>query len=118
MDFSQYQQWVAPAAFLAFIAWRFLKFRSVRNQIPALIAQGGIIVDVRSPGEYASGAVSGSINIPLNDLERGSAKLDRAKPVIVCCASGTRSAMAAAALKRKGFATVINAGPWTNVPRT
>jgi rhodanese-related sulfurtransferase len=34
--------------------------------------------------------------------------------VVVCCASGTRSAAAAAILKARGFKEVVNAGPWTN----
>jgi len=41
--------------------------------------------------------------------------LDRNRPVIVCCASGTRSAMAAFRLRRLGFSRVVNAGSWRSL---
>jgi rhodanese-related sulfurtransferase len=36
--------------------------------------------------------------------------------VIVCCASGTRSAIARLRLRKQGFERVLNAGPWHNLP--
>jgi phage shock protein E len=114
MDVSQIQPYLVPAALIGFIAWRFLRFHRVRAQLPTLLSQGAVVIDVRSAGEYSSGARDGSLNIPLADLENGADKLDRLKPVVLCCASGTRSAMAAAILKRKGFKKVVNAGPWRN----
>ena len=78
------------------------------------MAEGAVIVDVRSPAEFGSGANPKSINIPLDQIEAGVSKLDPAKPVVVFCASGTRSAMAARILQGKGFAQVTNAGPWRN----
>ncbi|MGZ3698837.1 MAG: rhodanese-like domain-containing protein [Bdellovibrionota bacterium] len=114
MDFSQLQSYLIPAAVVLFLAWRFWKFYRVKNQLPALLEQGGIVVDVRSRAEFAGGSREGSINIPLDEMDKGSETLNRDKPVVVCCASGTRSAMAAAVLKRKGFKTVVNAGSWRN----
>lgn len=79
--------------------------------------EGAIIVDVRSPGEYAGGHVKGSKNIPLGNIE---AKLDTIKkwnkPVITCCASGMRSGSAASTLKRNGV-EAYNAGPWQKADR-
>ena len=40
--------------------------------------------------------------------------LDRSKTIILCCASGTRSAAAMGILKKHGFENLLNAGPWTN----
>lgn len=80
-----------------------------------LIKQGAVIVDVRSKGEYASGHIKGSVNIPLNTLESGLSKLKKDKPVITCCASGMRSASAKSILKAKGFTDVHNAGSWYNL---
>lgn len=111
---ENYTSYILPAAFIAFLIFRFLKFQAVRAKIPALLKQGAVIVDVRSPGEYAQGHVPGSLNIPLGEVDKTSDKLDRDKPVIVCCASGTRSAMAASLLKKQGFSSVYNAGPWSN----
>lgn len=99
-------------AVLAFFAYRWMKFRSLRQQIPELLRSGARIVDVRSPQEFASGHVEGSLNIPLSEIEaKSKGILDPQKPVIVCCASGTRSGMAATILRRNGF-QVVNGGSW------
>jgi phage shock protein E len=109
-----WQSYLVPGFFLAFLGWRFWRFRLVRRQLPGLLAEGAVIVDVRSPAEFAGGANPGSRNIPLEEIAAACAQLDPGKPVIVCCASGTRSAMAAGVLRAKGFGKVVNAGPWKN----
>ena len=76
--------------------------------------KNALIIDVRSPSEYAGGHCEGSINIPLNELGTKLKGLDKQRPTIVCCASGARSAAALGLLKSNGFESVINAGPWTN----
>jgi rhodanese-related sulfurtransferase len=114
MALSNIQPYLIPLAVAGFFLWRFLKFRRVRSQIPFLLKQGAVIVDVRTRSEYSSGAQEGSINIPLDELQNGAKSLDRDKPVILCCASGTRSGLAAKSLKSQGFKTVINAGTWRN----
>ena len=43
----------------------------------ALIKQGAQIIDVRSRGEYASGHVVGSVNIPLNELSSSKNKIKK-----------------------------------------
>lgn len=80
-----------------------------------IIAQGAVIIDVRSTGEYGTGHAKGSINIPLDTLSARLLKLDKKKPVITCCASGMRSASAKSILKKAGFEEVYNAGPWQNI---
>ena len=105
-------------AFLAavFLGRRTLRSRAARKQVPALLRAGAVVIDVRSPGEFAVGSRKGSINIPLDQLQTHLPKLDRAKPIVLCCASGTRSAMAASLLKRAGFSQVVNAGVWSALP--
>ena len=78
----------------------------------ALIANGATIVDVRTSGEYASGHIKGSLNIPLAALGSQMSKLKKDKPVITCCASGMRSSSAKAMLKSNGFTEVHNGGSW------
>lgn len=81
-----------------------------------LIAQGAIILDVRSKGEYAGGHITGSINIPVDQLRQNIHKLkNRNKPVITCCASGSRSAMAKSILKSNGYSEVHNGGAWNRL---
>ena len=79
-----------------------------------LLKGGAQIVDVRSQGEYASGHIKGSLNIPLQSLDANLSKLKKDKPVITCCASGMRSGVAKGILKAKGF-EVYNGGGWTSL---
>jgi len=79
---------------------------------PELVANGAKIIDVRTPAEYKSGHIQGSINIPLQDLSKKIGKLDKDTPVITCCASGIRSASAKRLLKSMGFKEVHNGGAW------
>ncbi|MHB8260825.1 MAG: rhodanese-like domain-containing protein [Bacteroidia bacterium] len=83
-----------------------------------LIANGAIIIDVRSKGEYAAGHLKNSINIPLNQLS-GNIKNVKSKeqPIITCCASGMRSANAKSFLKGQGFTDVHNGGSWYNLKK-
>ncbi len=84
--------------------------------ISSLLQKGAIIVDVRSPGEYAGGHSKGSVNIPLDSLRNNLKKLpDKEKPIITCCASGARSSSAKSFLKSQGYTNVHNGGSWYNV---
>jgi len=81
------------------------------------MSEGAIIVDVRSPGEYAGGHVKGSKNIPLDKISGKIETIKKwGKPVITCCASGMRSGSAASILKTNGV-EAYNAGPWQKVDR-
>ena len=75
------------------------------------------VIDVRTPGEFATGHTEGAVNIPLNEI---MGNLDRLKSMdgqlVLCCASGMRSQSATVALKQVGFDNVSNAGPWYAVP--
>ncbi len=99
-----------------YFGWRIASSVRARRRIPALLAEGAQIVDVRSPQEFAGGHAPGSMNIPLQELEQKAKTLDPGRWVIVCCGSGTRSAMAARRLRGLGFSQVLNAGTWRNLP--
>ena len=75
----------------------------------------GTIVDVRTREEFMGGHVVSSINIPLSELEE---RLEEIKalptPLILCCASGGRSAQAEDYLSQQGV-TCLNGGSWLNV---
>ena len=77
--------------------------------------KGAQIIDVRTAGEYRTGHIRGSVNIPLDTLQRNLAKLKKDKPVITCCASGMRSASAKSILKSNGFLEVYNGGGWMSL---
>ena len=77
-----------------------------------VISNGAIILDVRTKGEYQSGHLKNSINIPVDKLQQNLKKLNKNKPIITCCASGSRSASAKKLLESSGFEQVYNGGSW------
>jgi phage shock protein E len=88
------------------------------QKISEAINQGAIIIDVRTVGEFNSGNVKNSINIPLDKIPSNINKIKAYnKPIIVCCASGMRSGRAKSILKENGIGTVLNAGSWMNIKR-
>jgi rhodanese-related sulfurtransferase len=100
---------------ILYLAWRVLSSLVVRRRLPALLKQGAQVVDVRSLAEFSSGHAAGSVNIPLPEIGERARELDKDLPVIVCCASGTRSALAARRLRGQGFKNVVNAGSWRSL---
>lgn len=81
-----------------------------------LVKQGAVILDVRTKGEFSSGHIKGSINIPVNQLTSHLSQLkDKSKPIITCCASGMRSGSAKNLLKSNGYTNVHNGGGWTSL---
>lgn len=88
-----------------------------KNRVQSLIEEGAIIIDVRNPGEFSSGHYKGSRNIPLQEFGKHVDKIKKEnKPVVVCCASGMRSAQAKSMLEKAGV-QVENAGGWRSLNR-
>jgi len=115
MNLEVLQPYVVPGLLIAFFAVRLLRYRAVKTKLPGLLQGGAQVVDVRSTGEFSAGSRPGALNIPLGELAaRAKKELDPARPVVVCCASGTRSGLALGMLKGQGFTNVVNAGPWQN----
>ncbi len=61
------------------------------------------LVDIRNPGEVATGVIDGAITIPVGQLPARLAELDRHAPTVVYCAGGYRSSVAASLLRTSGF---------------
>lgn len=81
-----------------------------------LLSQGGVILDVRTKGEYQGGHVKGSMNIPLDQLGEQLKKFkDKNQAIITCCASGMRSSSAKSFLKNQGYTNVHNGGSWMSL---
>jgi phage shock protein E len=76
------------------------------------VSEGAQLVDVRSPSEYASGHIEGAVNIPVQELPARVGELgrDKARPIVLYCRSGSRSAHAKRLLEQAGFAKVANLG--------
>jgi rhodanese-related sulfurtransferase len=85
------------------------------TDLKKLVQRGAIVLDVRSSAEFARGHLIGAVNIPLNALNNQITRLKRDKPIIICCASGIRSASARNVLLANGFKDVYDAGRWTSL---
>jgi rhodanese-related sulfurtransferase len=73
------------------------------------------IVDVRTPEEFRGGHVAGSINIPLQEVQKRLEEIKALQqPIILCCASGGRSGQATSYLKSCGV-DCENGGGWLEV---
>ena len=85
------------------------------NTISELLKTGAkVVVDVRTPAEYAEGHVENSINIPLNELPDRTDELKKMQGIVVCCASGIRSNNATNLLRTNGI-ECLDGGSWVNV---
>jgi len=77
-----------------------------------------ILLDVRTPDEFAEGHIANAINIDVNSssFEQQCSKLDKKKSIYVYCLAGVRSKKAAIILKKKGYQVVSMSGgikAWT-----
>ena len=112
MEFlNNYWPMMALALWFGYKWWN---ARRVVALLPALKQQGATLLDVRSVAEFAQSSAPGTVNIPLQELGGRLDEIPRTVPVVVGCASGTRSGMAKLLLKRKGFTPVHNIGAWSN----
>jgi len=105
---------IAVIVFIIIIALKQKKFITPA-QITEKIAGGALVVDVRTPAEYAEGHVKIAKNYPLQSLSSQLGKLPKDKDIIVYCLSGNRSSQAILLLKQAGFTKVFNAGGYERV---
>ncbi len=71
---------------------------------------GALLLDTRTKGEYARGAIPGAVHIPVDSLRERLSELDRAKTLYVYCQSGLRSYIACRILSQNGFDCLNLAG--------
>ena len=87
-----------------------------KHDARTLLDQGALVVDVRSQEEYSAGHAQGSLHLPLHLIPVLAAeKLPKDRPLLLCCASGARSAMAMEYLRPLGYAA-HNLGAWMAHP--
>lgn len=90
-------------------------FGTKKRQVEAYINNGAVILDVRTQREWDAGHIENSVHIPLNELNKRVNEVKKLnKPLVVCCASGVRSAKAAKFLNLKNI-NAINGGGWVSL---
>jgi phage shock protein E len=92
--------------------FEFLK-NALTPKPPAALPENALLIDVRSPVEFAGGSIHGAINIPVNQIELIRAhkpKIEFNRPIVVFCASGMRSGLAKRQLQSLGYEQVLNGG--------
>ena len=81
----------------------------------AINEKAGTIVDVRTREEFMGGNVNESVNIPLQEIQQRLSEIKSLKtPLVICCASGGRSAVATNFLSSLGI-ECVDGGSWLNV---
>lgn len=86
------------------------------KELKTLIQEGAVLVDVRTPEEFAGGNVSGSINIPLSELYNHIEQLkEENKPIILFCKSGNRAGKGIKILEANGITNATNGGTWKDI---
>ena len=103
---------IVVGAFLA--AFFLLKRMSLLSPQTARqhLAQGALVIDVRSPEEFRGGHLPNAVNIPLADLREVLARRvkDKRQVLLLHCLSGGRSAIAQQQARSFGYANVFNLG--------
>ncbi len=69
-----------------------------------------VLIDVRTPEEFAAGHIPGAVNISVDQLAQRLNEIPKDKPVVLYCRSGNRSSQAAQILERAGYAQIYDLG--------
>ncbi|MGQ9692792.1 MAG: rhodanese-like domain-containing protein [Thermaceae bacterium] len=78
------------------------------EELYSRLSEGVLVVDVRTPQEFAQGHVPEAKNYPLQSIDTWWRELPKDKPIYLYCNSGNRSRQAAEYLKAKGFTNLYN----------
>jgi rhodanese-related sulfurtransferase len=88
-----------------------------RNSLTKASLEDAFLVDVRTPSEFLSGHVRGSMNIPLDKIQAQLHRFKGKKNIVVFCRSGIRSRQAKSILEKNGIIEVTNGVTWENINR-
>ena len=111
--------WVLGAGLVVVVVMAMLRARGriSGEQAKQLVADGALLLDVRSPAEFDRGHIPGARNIPLQQLGDRLGELgEKTAPIVVHCAAGVRSASAVSRLRGAGFTAVHDLGAMSAWP--
>lgn len=101
-----------------FIAYKMLKPASAVD-FADVDLEKVLILDVRTPGEFADGHLDRAQNIPVDQVSANVSKIEtlaggKDQPIIVYCRSGNRSGIASKTLQSSGFTNILDVGTMSN----
>jgi phage shock protein E len=104
---------IAGIVLVAFFVWKRLSLVSAQAARKQL-AEGALVIDVRSPEEFRSGHVPNAVNIPLGELRESLPRRvkDKSQVLLLHCLSGGRSGIAKQQIKGMGYQNVFNLGSY------
>jgi len=102
---------------ILYVGYRTYRFMTLSDGLGTRIANGAIILDVRTEREYETGHIPGSVNISLGTIRERYTELDSSKTYITTCSHGLRSVKVEALLRERGFKHVYNGGAWTDLEK-
>ena len=95
-----------PVHMAAFVAQN--QLRGITESIAPTDLNGQVLIDVRTPGEFARGTLGRAVNVPLDELRTRASELDPHRPTVVFCQVGQRGYVAERILEQSGFEDVKN----------
>ena len=111
--------WLIPAV----IVIAFILLRRIGQISPAAardhLKNGALVIDVRSPGEFAGGHLAQAVNMPVDQIDTLVPRRvkDHNQVLLLHCQSGMRSATAKRRLKALGYANAFNLGSYLRAQR-
>lgn len=110
--FRELLPWLLPLLLIVGLVVFKMLSQTPKGEVPGLLAEGAVVIDVREPGEFASDHLDVAVNLPMGSLEEkiSTTVADKNQPVLLHCLSGARSAVAARKLKSMGYTRVHNLG--------
>jgi rhodanese-related sulfurtransferase len=106
---------IASTLLLIYAGYRTYRYATMTKDLDQLIGRGAVILDVRTPQEYATGHIEGSVNISLGTIRERYTELDTAQTYITVCSHGLRSVKVQQLLEERGFKHVYNGGAWADL---
>lgn len=109
--------WILLSLLLVYVGYRTYRLLMLADGLDKKIADGAVILDVRTVQEYETGHIEGAINISLGSIRERYRELDPNKTYITTCSHGLRSVKVENILKERGFKKVFNGGAWTDLEK-
>lgn len=109
--------WILLSFLVIYVGYRTYRLVMLADGLDRKIADGAVILDVRTAEEYEMGHIEGSVNISLGSIRERYRELDPNKTYITICSHGLRSVKVESLLKERGFKKVFNGGAWTDLEK-